>query len=149
MWFYHRVMHPDGKQCRPWSDCSFRNSLIWVYTVCQDLSVWELRTWPDFLMENPFEMRQNTLQWPKILMKISKVCVAWVIDQSLKYSWGWFGNAKIDFNAPSTLQFMSPKMTFLRQKYGQICKIWVSQSHCWSHLATFSSDKSGRGRLLE
>ena len=26
------------KQCRPWSD--WRSSLIWVYTVCQDLSFW-------------------------------------------------------------------------------------------------------------
>ena len=24
----------NGKQCRPWSDCSFRSSLIWVCTVC-------------------------------------------------------------------------------------------------------------------
>ena len=31
------------KQCRPWSDCSSRSSLIWVCTVCSDLSVWKLR----------------------------------------------------------------------------------------------------------
>ena len=24
----------ECKQCRPWSDCSFRSSLIWVCTVC-------------------------------------------------------------------------------------------------------------------
>ena len=29
----------NGKQCRPWSDCS----LIWVCTVCLDISVWKLR----------------------------------------------------------------------------------------------------------
>ena len=28
----------NGKQCRPWSDCS-RRSLIWVYIVCPDPSV--------------------------------------------------------------------------------------------------------------
>ena len=27
----------NGKQCRPWSDCSSRSSLIWVYTVCSGL----------------------------------------------------------------------------------------------------------------
>ena len=27
------------KQCIPWSDCSFRSSLIWVCTVCSDLIV--------------------------------------------------------------------------------------------------------------
>ena len=31
------------KHCRPWSDCSSRSSLIWVCTVCPDLSVWKLR----------------------------------------------------------------------------------------------------------
>ena len=33
----------NGKQCRPWSDCSSRSSLIWVYTVCLGLSVRKLR----------------------------------------------------------------------------------------------------------
>ena len=33
----------NGKQCSPWSDCSFRSSLIWVCTVCSDLSVRNLR----------------------------------------------------------------------------------------------------------
>ena len=31
------------KQCRPWSDCSSWSSLIWVCTVCPDLSVRKLR----------------------------------------------------------------------------------------------------------
>ena len=31
------------KQCRPWSDCSSRSSLIWVCAVCPDLSVRKLR----------------------------------------------------------------------------------------------------------
>ena len=29
----------NNKQSRPWSDCSLRSSLIWVCTVCSDLSV--------------------------------------------------------------------------------------------------------------
>ena len=33
----------NGKQCRPWSDCFSRSSLIWVYTVCPGLSVQKLR----------------------------------------------------------------------------------------------------------
>ena len=33
----------NSKQCRLWSDCSSRSSLIWVYTVCPDLSVRKLR----------------------------------------------------------------------------------------------------------
>ena len=33
----------NSKQCRPWSDCCSRSSLIWVCTVCPDLSVWKLR----------------------------------------------------------------------------------------------------------
>ena len=61
--FYRRVMHPkdadgmansedpdqtarrNGKQWRPWSDCSCSSmsSLIWVYTVCLDLPVRKLR----------------------------------------------------------------------------------------------------------
>ena len=33
----------NGRQCRPWSDCSScRSSLIWVCTVCPDLFVWNL-----------------------------------------------------------------------------------------------------------
>ena len=49
VWFCDRVMCPknaDGmekKQYRPWSDCSSRSSLIWVYTVCLDLPVRKLR----------------------------------------------------------------------------------------------------------
>ena len=46
MWLYHRVMSPtnaDGMACRPLSDCSSKNSLIWVYTVCPGLSVRKLR----------------------------------------------------------------------------------------------------------
>ena len=48
MWIYHRVLCPNnrqnGKPCRPWSDCSSRSSLIWVYTVYLDLSVGKLMT---------------------------------------------------------------------------------------------------------
>ena len=33
----------NGKQCWPWSDCSFKSSLILVRTVCSDLSVPILR----------------------------------------------------------------------------------------------------------
>ena len=33
----------NGKQCRAWSDCSSRSSLIWVHTVCSDLSVQKFR----------------------------------------------------------------------------------------------------------
>ena len=50
-WLYHRVMCPkdadsdNGKQCRPWSDCS----LIWIYTVCPALSVRKLRIIKVFL----------------------------------------------------------------------------------------------------
>ena len=29
------LFYPSGKDCRPWSHCSFRNSLIWAYNVCQ------------------------------------------------------------------------------------------------------------------
>ena len=29
----------NSKQCRPWSDCSHGSSLIWVCTVCSELSV--------------------------------------------------------------------------------------------------------------
>ena len=48
VWLYHRVMSKrcslKGKQCRPRSDCSSsRSSLIWVCTVCSDLSVRKLR----------------------------------------------------------------------------------------------------------
>ena len=34
---------PDQTARRPWSDCSSRSSLIWVCTVCQELSVQKLR----------------------------------------------------------------------------------------------------------
>ena len=40
----------NSKQWRPWSDCTFRSSLIWVCTVCPDLSVWKLRE-----QDSPFE----------------------------------------------------------------------------------------------
>ena len=47
MWLYYRIMSPndaDGMtQCRPWSDCSSRCSLIWVCTVSLGISVWKLR----------------------------------------------------------------------------------------------------------
>ena len=31
---FYAVVSWNGKQRRPWSDCSFRSSLIWVCTVC-------------------------------------------------------------------------------------------------------------------
>ena len=37
-------MQRELQKCRPWSDCSSRSSLIWVCTVCPDLSVCTLRT---------------------------------------------------------------------------------------------------------
>ena len=47
MWFYSsnasKRYRQHSKQCRPWSDCSSRSSLIWVYTLCPDLSVQKLR----------------------------------------------------------------------------------------------------------
>ena len=48
MLLYHRLASAskrcrwNGQQCRLWSHCSFRNSLIWVYIVCTDLSVRKL-----------------------------------------------------------------------------------------------------------
>ena len=30
------------KQCRPWSDCSFGSSLIWVCIVCSDFFSWSI-----------------------------------------------------------------------------------------------------------
>ena len=44
--FYYRERAPmqtEWQQCRPWSDCSPRGSLIWVYTVCPDLPIRKLR----------------------------------------------------------------------------------------------------------
>ena len=38
---FKRCRH-SGKQCRPWSDCTSRSSLIWIYTVCSDLPVRKL-----------------------------------------------------------------------------------------------------------
>ena len=34
----------NGKQCRPWSDCSFRSILIWIYLHCLPWPVC-LKTW--------------------------------------------------------------------------------------------------------
>ena len=33
--FSNLCLH-TGKQCGPWSDCSYRSSLIWVHTVCKN-----------------------------------------------------------------------------------------------------------------
>ena len=33
--FSNLFLH-TGKQCGPWSDCSWRSSLIWVHTVCKN-----------------------------------------------------------------------------------------------------------------
>ena len=33
----------NGKQCRSWSDCSLWSCLIWVFTVCPDMSIQKLR----------------------------------------------------------------------------------------------------------
>ena len=46
MWHYHRVMspnHTDGMANSVDPDQTARSSLIWVCTVCPDLSVWKLR----------------------------------------------------------------------------------------------------------
>ena len=48
MWLYHKSNESkrcrwNSKQCRPWSDCSSRSSLIWVCTVCPGISVLKLR----------------------------------------------------------------------------------------------------------
>ena len=39
-----KTCRQNGKQCRPWSGCSSRSSLIWVYTVCPELSVQKFMT---------------------------------------------------------------------------------------------------------
>ena len=41
-WLYHRVMHPKDA-ARIANSVDSRSSLIWVCTVCPDLSVWKLR----------------------------------------------------------------------------------------------------------
>ena len=41
--YFVKMMQWNSKQWRPWSDCSSRSSLIWVCTVCPDLSVQKLR----------------------------------------------------------------------------------------------------------
>ena len=41
--FYQNGAKGNSKQWRPWSDCSSRSSLIWVCTVCPDISVRKLR----------------------------------------------------------------------------------------------------------
>ena len=44
-WNFSERCRWNGKQCRPWSDCStYRNSLIWVCSVCQVMSVEKFRT---------------------------------------------------------------------------------------------------------
>ena len=42
----------NGKQCRPWSDCSFRSNLIWVCTVCICHFVWhfDIRNFRTFIV---------------------------------------------------------------------------------------------------
>ena len=53
----------NGRQCRPWSDCSSRSSLIWVCTVCQDLSVWKLRTITVHMTLVLWPLLSNSIQW--------------------------------------------------------------------------------------
>ena len=50
-----------GKQWRPWSDCSSRSSLIWVCTVCLDLSVRKLTS-----ISRMYQVEFNGLKWPSI-----------------------------------------------------------------------------------
>ena len=38
-----KIRRCNGKQWRPWSDCSSRSSLIWVCTVCLDMFVRKIR----------------------------------------------------------------------------------------------------------
>ena len=56
------------KQCRPWSECSSRSSLIWVCTVCPDLSVRKLRNITVLVVIN------SCMKW-----KENNLCLSWIL----------------------------------------------------------------------
>ena len=61
-----------SKQCRPWSDCSFKCCLICVYTVCSCLSVPKLRIFMVFIQSGSESMQSV---YPNIYDQISYVYV--------------------------------------------------------------------------
>ena len=74
--FFTARMHPNrsgwnSKQCRPRSDCSMRSSLIWVCTVCSDLSVPILGTFMEVII-NHYQFVWKMLHAnPKIILACS------------------------------------------------------------------------------
>ena len=60
-----RIMYfLNGKQCRAWSDCSLRSSLIWVYTVFSELSIQILRMITVKQNESPHDKTNNVAMHP-------------------------------------------------------------------------------------
>ena len=58
----------NGKQCKSWSECSF--SLIWVYIVCPDLSIWKLTIFIEFVGKVPilsYNIRNNVIFYTFIM----------------------------------------------------------------------------------
>ena len=53
----------SGKQCRSRSDCSIRSSLIWVCTVCSDLSVSLLRMITTYSRTSMAQTLMACLSW--------------------------------------------------------------------------------------
>ena len=60
-----------AKQCRSWSDCSCWSSLIWVYTVCSDLSVRKFRNITVFVyvIQNVAHRFSNVQQYVSHVMR--------------------------------------------------------------------------------
>ena len=89
MWLYYKS-HASKRswrnceQCRPWSDCSSRSSLIWVCTVWLDLSVGKLR-----IITVVFLFSQ---QKPKSVYALKKMCLYDVVELSV-----WWNQNKLYF----------------------------------------------------
>ena len=71
----------NSKQCRPWSDCSSRSSLIWVCTVCPGISVRKLRIITVLSAHTFATWIRGSGEWPPKLFhdKSPQKYVAWFI----------------------------------------------------------------------
>ena len=116
MWLYHRVMSPkeadrmansvDPDQTAPWSDCSPWSSLIWVYTVCPDLSVRKLR---NITVVSPYTRKTNETSYHAALFPRFAGVLPWLGIQKYR--------CFISSNFPR-LQMFYPKRTIQMHRTG-------------------------------
>ena len=116
----------NGKQCRPWSDCSCKSSPIWVYTVWSS-PVWVYSVYPD--------------------LSVWKLRIITVIGVFMDLNCNWFHKLPHDKANKMTV---CPGKTQISLGNCQVwsesslCAQWVTKEPSFRHADSEDSDQTGR-----